>query len=169
MVDMLYKLFYIILVSMFIIFFPGCEDIRDNTLQSNIMKNDIVKVEFFKDSTILGALNVVLAETPKQRFQGLRDVKYLPENHGMLFLFSEEQELTFVMGQVFIPLDIIFVDKDLKIMNIHKANACDKTDNECGHYRSRGKAFYVVETNQGWSERRGIKVGDKIRILNFEF
>jgi uncharacterized protein len=62
------------------------------------------------------------------------------------------------MRNTFIPLDIAFVDADGIILNIHQAKPLDDSI----HYRSAGAAKYVIETNQGWFSRHGIRPGDKV-------
>ena len=82
----------------------------------------------------------------------------MPENEGMLFVYKEPQEMSFWMRNTFIPLDIAFVDADGIILNIHQAKPLDDSI----HYRSAGAAKYVIETNQGWFSRHGIRPGDKV-------
>jgi uncharacterized membrane protein (UPF0127 family) len=82
----------------------------------------------------------------------------MPENEGMLFVYKEPQEMSFWMRNTFIPLDIAFVDADGIILNIHQAKPLDDSI----HYRSAGAAKYVIETNQGWFSRNGIRPGDKV-------
>jgi len=76
----------------------------------------------------------------------------------MLFIFKEPQELNFWMRNTLIPLDIAFIGPDSVILNIHQARPLD----ESVQYRSAGAAKYVIETNQGWFSRHGIRPGDKV-------
>lgn len=116
------------------------------------------------NSEIIGKLAVGIANEPHERFQGLRNVPQLSADTGLLFLFEQAQELTFVMGHVLIPLDIIFVDEKGIIINIETAAACQGEDTECGYYRSLKPTYYVVETNAGWSAYHGLKAGDHMII-----
>lgn len=101
---------------------------------------------------------VEVADTPEKQQRGLMYRQSLPENEGMLFVFRESQELAFWMRNTFIPLDIVFVGADGVILNIQQAAPLD----ESVLYRSAGAAQYVIETNQGWFSRHGIRPGDRV-------
>ena len=103
-------------------------------------------------------LRVEVVETLEKQERGLMFRQSLPENEGMLFVYSEPQELAFWMRNTFIPLDIVFVGADGIILNIHQARPLD----ESVLYRSAGSAKYVIETNQGWFSRHGIRPGDRV-------
>ncbi|HEX7505101.1 MAG TPA: DUF192 domain-containing protein [Syntrophales bacterium] len=103
-------------------------------------------------------LRVEVASTPDKLERGLMFRQSLPEDEGMLFIFKEPQELNFWMRNTLIPLDIAFIGADGIILNIHQAKPLD----ESIQYRSAGAAKYVVETNQGWFSRHGIRPGDKV-------
>jgi uncharacterized membrane protein (UPF0127 family) len=103
-------------------------------------------------------LRVEVAVTLEKQERGLMFRQSMPENEGMLFVYKEPQEMSFWMRNTFIPLDIAFVDADGIILNIHQAKPLDDSI----HYRSAGAAKYVIETNQGWFSRNGIRPGDKV-------
>lgn len=103
---------------------------------------------------------VEVADTLEKQERGLMFRRSLPENEGMLFVFTEPIELSFWMRNTLIPLDIAFVGPDGVILNIHQARPLD----ESVLYRSAGAAKYVIETNRGWFARHGIGPGDKIRL-----
>jgi len=103
-------------------------------------------------------LRVEVVDTLEKQERGLMFRQSLPENEGMLFVYREPQELAFWMRNTFIPLDIVFVGADGIILNIHQARPLD----ESVLYRSAGTAKYVIETNQGWFSRHGIRPGDRV-------
>jgi uncharacterized protein len=103
-------------------------------------------------------LRVEVASTPEKQERGLMFRQSLPEEEGMLFIFKEPQELNFWMRNTLIPLDIAFIGADGVILNIHQAKPLD----ESIQYRSAGAAKYVIETNQGWFSRHGIRPGDRV-------
>jgi uncharacterized membrane protein (UPF0127 family) len=103
-------------------------------------------------------LRVEVASTPEKQERGLMFRQTLPEEEGMLFIFKEPQELNFWMRNTLIPLDIAFIGADGVILNIHQAKPLD----ESIQYRSAGAAKYVIETNQGWFSRHGIRPGDRV-------
>ena len=106
-------------------------------------------------------LRVEVVETLEKQERGLMFRQSLPENEGMLFVYREPQELAFWMRNTFIPLDIVFVGADGIILNIHQARPLD----ESVLYRSAGSAKYVIETNQGWFSRHGIRPGDRVTFV----
>lgn len=105
-------------------------------------------------------LDVEIAKTPGQLSKGLMNRASLPEGSGMLFVFPDSSERTFWMKNTLIPLDIIFISSDTRIVNIERAFPC-KSD-PCPLYRSRGGAMYVLEVNGGFAEAHGIKEGDNV-------
>ena len=82
----------------------------------------------------------------------------MKENHGMLFIFPYEAEQSFWMKNTVIALDMIFVNSKLEIVKIHH----NTTPFSEQSYSSGKPAEYVVEVNAGYSNRMGIKEGDKI-------
>ncbi|HTZ38656.1 MAG TPA: DUF192 domain-containing protein [Syntrophales bacterium] len=105
-------------------------------------------------------LRVEVADTPEKQERGLMFRQSMPDNEGMLFVFKESHEMSFWMRNTLIPLDIAFVGADSIILNIHQAKPLDDSIN----YRSAGAAKYVIETNQGWFARHGIRPGDKVTL-----
>jgi uncharacterized protein len=119
----------------------------------------VAKTPFFKKIMVgKTPLRVEVASTPDKQERGLMFRQSLPEEEGMLFIFKEPQELNFWMRNTLIPLDIAFIGADSVILNIHQARPLD----ESVQYRSAGAAKYVIETNQGWFSRHGIRPGDKV-------
>jgi len=104
---------------------------------------------------------VEYARTPAQRELGLMNRKSLAENQGMLFLFESPSMLTFWMKNTQIPLDMLFVDENWKIIHIQKMAEPCKSD-PCAIYASGRKAKYVLEINGGLSDKLGITEDDMI-------
>ena len=103
---------------------------------------------------------VEVADTPAKREMGLMYRRDLPADHGMLFIFPEESVLTFWMKNTPIPLDMIFIGSDLKIVGIVPEAAPFTLS-----ARSVGKpSRYVLEINGGVARERGIGVGDTVRF-----
>jgi uncharacterized membrane protein (UPF0127 family) len=107
------------------------------------------------------AFSVQIAQTYDERMIGLMFRKEMPEKEGMVFLFEKEQPLSFWMKNTLIPLDIIFADKNWKIVSIQKSAQPCKAD-PCMLYPSSQNAQYVLEINAGLSDKLGIRVGDVI-------
>jgi hypothetical protein len=105
-----------------------------------------------------GGRHVVDAEVAAfrdARTRGLMWRTQLPEGTGMLFIFPEAQPLNFWMKNTLIPLDIIFISKDRKIVNI-QARAVPRTTDP---RPADGDSQFVLEVPGGWSEKLGLKPG----------
>jgi hypothetical protein len=105
---------------------------------------------------------VSVARTEAERERGLMYVNYLPMDDGMLFIFEEDQLLTFWMKNTLIPLDMIFIRSDLTVAGV-VANAKPLTlDTRGVNEPSR----YVLEVNGGWAATHGVAAGTKVRFEN---
>ena len=82
----------------------------------------------------------------------------MQDDQGMLFIFPEETQRSFYMKNTEIPLDIIFIGADQRIVSFAE-NA--KPLDESSLY-SRVPAQYVLEVNAGLAERWLLDIGDKI-------
>lgn len=69
---------------------------------------------------------LVIADTPQKKSLGLSKIKELPKNHGMLFIYNTPVDHSFTMKNTSVPLHIIFLDKDFKILKDFKAKAYQK-------------------------------------------
>lgn len=109
--------------------------------------------------------NVEIAETPQELATGLMNRKGILDNQGMLFVFPKPDKLTFWMKNTYVPLDMIFMDKDMKIVKIEKSAQPCKTvkDTDCPLFKA-SEAQYVLEIKGGLSELKGFKAGDSISL-----
>jgi len=106
----------------------------------------------------LSAIGVAVADNNTERNEGLMDVRDLPENRGMLFIFDEEQPRSFWMANTPLPLDIIFVNSDKTIVRIHH-NTQPFSEKSLP---SDKPAKYVIETNGGYCIAHDIQEGGKV-------
>jgi uncharacterized membrane protein (UPF0127 family) len=107
---------------------------------------------------------VELARSDAERARGLMDRTSLPAEGGMLFLFPESDDHTFWMKNTFIPLDMVFVGEDGRIVGIVESATPHSTQ-----LRSVGKpSRYVLEVNGGWTRAKGVRPGDLVRFENVE-
>jgi uncharacterized protein len=111
-----------------------------------------------KDNTIISTLNIEVADDDAERAQGLMYREAMNENDGMLFLMGAEEIQNFWMKNTILPLDILYVNSERRIVSIH-AN-CKPYSLE--NINSDKPAQYVVEVNAGYAEKHGIKIGDLI-------
>ena len=107
-------------------------------------------------------INAEIADDNEERTRGLMFRKILDENSGMLFVFDDEDFQTFWMKNTLIPLDIIFIDKNFRIVDIKNAAPCEK--DPCSMYQSSMPAKYVLEVNSRFSDKNNIRVQNIIKI-----
>ncbi|HLD57827.1 MAG TPA: DUF192 domain-containing protein [archaeon] len=107
--------------------------------------------------------DVEVADTPIKRAVGLMNRTSLSDKSGMLFIFDQEGIQGFWMKSTLIPLDMIFISTDQKIVNIQsQAQPCKVLD--CQTYSSIKPAKYVVEINGGLADKLGIVEGQKVKL-----
>ena len=101
-----------------------------------------------------------LATTREEHHQGLSNRDHLLPDAGMLFVFTEESILAFWMKDTLIPLDILFLDQDRRIVDILTMTPQPgvPTD-ELTVYRSALPAMYAVEVNAGTAAELGLAPG----------
>ena len=102
---------------------------------------------------------VELAITPAQQSQGLMYRRDMAPKAGMLFVYDRPQPMSFWMKNTFIPLDMIFIAADGRIINIRQRTV----PHSLTPVRSKGNALAVLELNGGTTSRLGIKPGDRVR------
>ncbi|MBJ3785511.1 DUF192 domain-containing protein [Devosia sp. MSA67] len=101
---------------------------------------------------------VEVVDTPESRARGLMYVQELADDAGMLFDFKEERPVSFWMRNTYIPLDMLFIEADGTVLNIHvNARPHDTTG-----IPSAGPVQFVLEIPGGRSEELGIEAGDQV-------
>jgi len=109
-------------------------------------------------------VNIEIADTPEKQTTGLMFRKSLGKDSGMLFPYTSERNLSFWMKNTLIPLDMIFINSKLEIVDIiREVPPCEK--DPCESYSPIEKAQYVLEVNGSFSENYNINVGDKVSIF----
>jgi uncharacterized protein len=101
-----------------------------------------------------------VADTPEARERGLMFRTELEDGHGMLFVFRDEDIRAFWMRNTYLPLDIAYLDRTQRIVDIQ---AMEPHVEEL--YESTRPAMFALEVPQGWFEGQGIGVGDQVRII----
>jgi hypothetical protein len=104
------------------------------------------------------SFSVEIAENDADRAKGLMYRKELPEGRGMLFDFHRDQEVSFWMQNTYIPLDIIFIRGDGRILRIEENTEPLSTK----LIPSRGAVRAVLEVIGGTSRKLGIAPGDRV-------
>jgi uncharacterized membrane protein (UPF0127 family) len=108
-------------------------------------------------------LTVEVADTPQKRKKGLMYRNEMPADEGMIFFFGSEGDHSIWMKNTYIPLDIIWVGADKKIVHIESnVPPCEK--DPCKSYESKFPSKYVIEVNAGWVSKNKIEVGDVVEF-----
>lgn len=104
------------------------------------------------------AFTVEIVDTPETRAKGLMYRQELADDAGMLFDFKEERPVSFWMRNTYIPLDMLFIEADGTVLNIHvNARPHDTTS-----IPSAGPVQFVLEIPGGRSTELGIEAGDTV-------
>ena len=109
-----------------------------------------------------GAVEVSLevAATPAERERGLMYRTSLAEGRGMLFVFDEDGNHGFWMKNTVIPLDMLFIARDGRVVGIHP----DATPLSTAQIGVGAPLRYVLEVPGGWARRRGVAAGDHVDL-----
>jgi uncharacterized membrane protein (UPF0127 family) len=100
-----------------------------------------------------------VAATPKSQQLGLMHRQSMPADRGMIFVFPQERYLSFWMKNTLIALDIVYLDKDGKVVSVRQMKPLDETPVPSG-----APAKYAIELNQGTAGRVGVKAGDVLIV-----
>jgi uncharacterized membrane protein (UPF0127 family) len=102
--------------------------------------------------------SVEMATTEEEKTTGLMYRKELPDGKGMLFDFSPEQQVSMWMKNTYIPLDMIFIRADGRILRIAENTEPLSTK----IISSGGPAKGVLEVIAGTAQKYGIQPGDRV-------
>lgn len=105
--------------------------------------------------SVLHRLPVAIADEETERNSGLMDVFSVAPAAGMLFVFENEEPLTFWMANTPLSLDMIFINAAYEVVKIH----VDTQPYSNTTYSSEVPAKFVLELPAGGSERLGIREG----------
>jgi uncharacterized membrane protein (UPF0127 family) len=108
--------------------------------------------------------NIELAEDSKQHALGLMYRQKLAPDAGMLFDYKTPHRISMWMKNTFIPLDMIFIAADGRIVNIAERTIPKSTTVISSHENVKA----VLEVNSGTVAKLGIKPGDLVRHRIFE-
>lgn len=116
-----------------------------------------------KISAGMHQIDTQLATNPQERQIGLMNRPSMPTHEGMLFVFEEPAQQCFWMKNTLLPLTAAFVAEDGTIVNLEDMKP-QTTESHC----SQKPVRYVLEMNQGWFAKRGIKAGFKLSGAPFK-
>jgi len=132
---------------------------------SAVFAQDTPQIDLQRTTLTAGMYKITaqVAMTPQQRQTGLMFRKDMPQQEGMIFIFEEPSQQCFWMKNTLLPLTAAFVADDGTIVNLADMKP-QTTDSHCSTQPVR----YVLEMNQGWFAKKGIKAGAKLGGALFE-
>ena len=132
-------------------------------LAANQAASDVIRGRFSNpDQSVTEYFEFEMALTPDQRRNGLMFVTELPSNKGMLFVFPTEGNQIFWMKNTFISLDMIFLDRTLKVVGV--LNNVPPLNELPRHVNKPSK--YVVELAAGSARKHRIQVGSILEVAS---
>ena len=138
---------FLLLAALFLPFLGGCDD---EAAQRAVVETKAGAAHSF---------SVELALTPDEQRQGLMFRRELAEDTGMLFFYPQCAQAAFWMKNTYLPLDMIFVAADGRIVRIARMTEPETLDIHGSGQPVNG----VFEVNGGLTQRLGIEEGDFFR------
>jgi len=139
------KKYIFCLLFILILFLTACEQTKKFPIVTLTINKHVFVVE--------------VASTYAQRAKGLMFRKELKANEGMLFVFPDDQILSFYMKNTLIPLSIAFISSDGKITQIEDMKPLDETT-----IFSHSPARYALEVPHGTFDKLSIEPGAVVNI-----
>jgi uncharacterized membrane protein (UPF0127 family) len=102
-------------------------------------------------------IDAQVAQTTEQRSTGLMHRKEMPQHEGMLFVFERPTIQCFWMKDTLLPLSVAFIADDGTVVNLADMKPL-ALDSHCSDKPVR----FVLEMNQGWFAKKGLKPGAKL-------
>ena len=160
-----YKLFAI--SSLGLLFFTGfsCKEEKQNTtvkaVTISFKKEGELQIKKSTSDSIITKLDIEIADDDYSTQTGLMYRKSMKNSQAMLFVFPDSKYRSFYMKNTEIPLDIIYISENKKIVSIQKnAKPMDETS-----LPSEAPAKYVLEVNAGLSDAWNLEKGDRIDFI----
>jgi uncharacterized membrane protein (UPF0127 family) len=156
------KLFIYGLIIVFSIGLTSCKKDKNSVIvkTEEISFKKEGKLTLTNDSTktVITQLDIEFAETEYETQTGLMYRSAMKQNQGMLFIFKDEKPRSFYMKNTRIPLDIIYINTDKKIVS-YQENTQPFNQSSLPSYK---EAKYVLEVNSGLVKQWHLKVGNSI-------
>jgi uncharacterized membrane protein (UPF0127 family) len=100
-----------------------------------------------------------VADRTDARTYGLMRRDSMPSDHGMLFVFKSEEKLSFWMKDTRIPLDIVYIDSQGRVVSVKQMKPYDLSGTP-----SDGAVQYAIELNKGAAADAGVKPGITLKL-----
>lgn len=109
------------------------------------------------------SFRLAIADTPEKRVQGLSGVEVLQEDEGMLFVFPNRDTHGIWMKDMYIDLDILWLNGDGVVVHIER-NVATSTYPKV--FTPSTPAWFVVEVPSGATTKHGIEVGNEFKFAS---
>jgi uncharacterized protein len=149
-----------VLLGAILLFSTGCGAGCSHTPASRVSEPEVI----LRAQAGEVRVKVELARTEPERQKGLMYRQSLESGRGMLFLFEQPAPLKFWMKNTYIPLDMIFISEQKKVIGVEE-NAEPLTLNPRG---PDVDSQYVLEVPGGWARAHGIGPGVEVRFVGVD-
>ena len=136
----------------------SCKEKKTEIKTEKITFSQEGELSIFKKDSLLSKLDIEIAESDYERETGLMYRESMQEKQGMLFIEDQFKVQNFYMKNTQIPLDLIFIGDNLKIVSFQE-NAVPFDESSLS---SQVPARYILEVNAGLAEKWRLEVGDSI-------
>ena len=126
-------------------------------MDMNTVSENLSKIQIQRGQKQISVFTVETATSEKAIQKGLAKSAPIPDNYGMLFILDKASEHFFWMKGMGFGLDILFFDKDRRLIEIlPNLLPCE----ECKKYKTPANTTYAIEINAGMADALGIRTGD---------
>lgn len=149
---------FISFIFCFLVVFSSCKEDKKGIKQTEVTFKKEGDLTIFKSDSTQVMVDIEIADTDFDTQTGLMYRDSMNDNQGMLFVFKDEQPRSFYMKNTRIPLDLIFINENKKIVSFQKnAQPFDERS-----LPSNAPAKYVLEVNAGLVDTWGLIIKDSI-------
>jgi len=145
------KYFILLVVALLVVVFVMNED--------RVVQELSIKEVCFEDN----CFKVEIADSKEERALGLMNRQELCNECGMLFVYEKKGDYKFWMKNTLIPLDIIWLDSDLKVIHVADAKPC--VTEQCELYGPEIESLYILEINSEISGEISLEKGSSLEFV----
>lgn len=156
------RLVFILIIGSFLFSLASCKEDNKlvNPIKIEFKKEGELSLYDSKSDSIITTFNIEIADTDYETQTGLMHRHSMKDDSAMLFIFPEMSLRYFYMKNTYIPLDIIYLNKNKVIVSIQEnAKPLDEAS-----LPSQFPAQYVLEINAGSSQKWSIEIGDSMEF-----
>lgn len=139
----------------------GCKEETKKAITTepiSFTKEGELEIYHAETDSLITTLDIEIADTDYEIQTGLMYRESMELNQGMLFVFPDMAFHSFYMKNTLIPLDLVFIDDQLRITTIKQ----DARPMDESAISSEVPVQYVLEVNAGLSASWGLEAGDRI-------